>query len=243
MESRLFLAVMGMLAATLAHAQPPPAVPDGMPPPPAGTVPAANPALAWPPPSGGYIGPTTIQHHSSTVVEGARRGLADVIRAEGEYNYLSSQAAVFANQARALQLQNARDYVQTYFDLRRMNRMYRALERGPRPSLEAAVRYAQATKPDRLDPGQFDRVRGSICWPILLQADQFAEYRTQMEALFATRAELGSINTWGYLQIDRTAKEMLEELKTHADCFPPQDYICARRFIESLAYEAKCPSG
>jgi hypothetical protein len=171
------------------------------------------------------------------------RSLGDVIRAQGEYNYLSSQAAIFANQARAMALQNARDYVQTYFDLRRANRMYRAYERGPRPSPEAWIRYAQADKPHRLSPGELDAVTGVISWPILLQTDSFARYRTELEAIFSNRAELGAINTWGYLKIDQTAQAMLEELKTQVASVPPDEYIRAKRFIEGLAFEAKYPAG
>lgn len=242
MKTLLLGVVTGLLSAGMALGQPPAAIPDGALPPPVGPPVQTNPALSYPPPSGVYA-PVQIDPPATTVPGSVSQGLSDVIRARGEYNYLTSQAAIFANQARALQLQNARDYVQTYFDLRRANRFYRAIERGPRPGPEAWIRYAQAARPDRLSPAELDAITGRINWPILLQADEFAKYRAELEALFAARADLGGINTWGYLQIDQTAKALLEQLKLRVADFPPQDYIQARRFLEALAYEAKYPAG
>lgn len=239
----LFLGLLvGLLATGMAFGQPPPGVPDGGLPPPTGPAVQTNPALFYPPPSGIYA-PVQIPARATTVPGSMAQGYSDVIRARGEYNYLTSQAAVFGAQARALQLQNARDYVQTYFDLRRANRTYRLLERGPRSGPEAWVRYAQAARPDRLSPAEFDAISGRISWPILLQADEFAKPRAELEALFATRADLGGVNTWGYLRIDQMAKALLEQLKLRVADFPPQDYIQARRFLEALAYEAKYPAG
>ncbi len=238
----LFLGLLvGLLATGMAFGQPPPGVPDGGLPPPTGPAVQTNPALSYPPPSGVYA-PVQIPARATTVPGSIAQGYSDVIRARGEYNYLTSQAAVFGAQARALQLQNARDYVQTYFDLRRANRTYRLLERGPRAGPEAWVRYAQSGRPDRLSPAEFDAITGRISWPILLQADEFAKPRAELEALFATRADLGGINTWGYLRIDQMAKALLEQLKLRVADFPPQDYIQARRFLEALAYEAKYPA-
>lgn len=235
--------VFGLLATAVAFGQPPHPIPNGaLPPPAAPAAPAINPALSYPPPSGVYA-PVQIAPRATTVPGSISQGAADVIRARGEFNYLTSQAAIFANQARALQLQNARDYVHTYFDLRQANRLYRAAERGPRPGPEAWIRYAQAARPDRLSPAELDAITGRINWPILLQADEFARYRAELEALFATRADLGGINTWGYLRIDQTSKALLEQLKGRVADFPPQDYIQARRFLEALAYEAKYPAG
>lgn len=234
----------GLLAAGVAFGQPPAAGPQSQlpPPPPPGSPPLTSPAVAYPPPSGIYS-PVQIDPRATTVPGSISQGFSDVIRSRGEYNYLTSQAAIFAAQARALNIQNARDFEQTYFDMRRMNRAYRWAERGPRPGPEAWARYAHEARPDRLSPAEFDAITGRINWPILLRADEFARYRVQLEALFANRADLGSINTWGYLQIDQTAKALLEQLKQRVADFPPQDYVQARRFLEALAYEAKYPAG
>ena len=87
-----------------------------------------------------------------------------------------------------------------------------------------------------------DFITGEITWPILLRADRYAEYRARLEALFAERASADELSTAGYLQIDRTAKAMLAELKRRITRVHQMDYIAAKRFIQSLAYEVRRPT-
>ena len=134
-------------------------------------------------------------------------------RARGQYNLLTARARVAAAEARRHELENRLRATELYFQIRELNRAYRAKLRGPRPTLEDLKRYAQATKPAPLSPSELDFITGQITWPILLRADRYAEYRAQLEALFAERTTADGLSTAGYLQIDRTAKAMLAELK------------------------------
>jgi len=68
-------------------------------------------------------------HHASTVMESHARGYADLLRAQAQYNLITSQAMLQAAQARRLQLDNRVKQTETFFQLREMNRNARFGER------------------------------------------------------------------------------------------------------------------
>jgi len=169
-------------------------------------------------------------HGPSTPASAYARGLAAMTRAAGQYNLLSSQARIARAEARRYELENQLQAMETYFKMRLRNREYRALLRGPRPTLDDLKRYAAAGRPERLSPSELDSVTGDISWPILLRDDRYADYRARLEALFAERAASAQLSTSAYPLEKRVAR------------VPQMDYIAAKRFIQSLAYEARQPS-
>ncbi|NLX99565.1 MAG: hypothetical protein GXY83_25805 [Rhodopirellula sp.] len=180
---------------------------------------------------------------ASTAFGSATRGLADLVRAQGAENLLSSEAAINMTEARRRQIENFEKATETYFAMRRQNQAYRAAERGSRPTYEDLVRYAEAGKPERLSPSEMDTVTGDITWPIILRSDHFEEYREVLGQLFASRAATGALSSEGYLTVDKVTDAMKAELQRKIDDIPPQDYLRARKFIESLAFEVKAPAG
>lgn len=184
---------------------------------------------------------------ASTPAESFARGAADVIRAQGEFNRLTSEAAINWQEARARAIVNARDYVDAYFRNRQANRDYRQAERGPRPTEEDLERYAQAMKPTPLSPSELDMLTGRVNWPILLRADRFIPMRAQMEELldrWAVANNLGQLDRFGtnqHLAVRRAASAMEEELRQEVRNLPPQDYTAAKRFLRSLEYHVLRP--
>jgi len=203
---------------------------------------AAGIGLAWAQPYDAAPATYGEYHHASTAAEGGLRGMASVARSAGAYNLQTSQAAINMTEAQSNYIKNRDEATNTYFQMREANREYRARERGPRPTMEALVRYAQAGKPKRLSPSELDSVAGSVSWPTLLQTDRYAKSRTQLEKLFAKRAEQGVISYEDQAQIAAATKAMLAELKGQVREVPQMDYIAAKRFIENLAYEARIPT-
>ncbi len=193
--------------------------------------------------NGGVGAYTNSWSESSTLGEGYARGISEVIRAQGSYNLASSEAAVNLTEAERRQLKNDVDFVNTYFQIRRLNRELRAQERGPRPTMEDLIRFAQLGKPQRLSPGDIDAANGQIFWPIILRAEVFAPYRIKLETYFGQRAQLAGMTPESYLGLDQTARGMVDELRRYVADFPPADYLHAKHFIESLGYEAHFPVG
>jgi hypothetical protein len=180
-------------------------------------------------------------YHASTAGEGYARGMADAIRSAGQYNLLSSQAAINMTQAQRQAVENQQKWTETYFRMREINEQYREKERGPRPTREDWIRYAQMGKPDRLSPGELDTVSGTIHWPTLLRTDSFARYRGELEQLFAERAQTGSISSEGVVKASQVTRAMLADLKGRIREVPTAEYLQSRKFLESLAYESQLP--
>lgn len=222
-----------LLAATLSAAVVQPALADGP-----GSWAGGGP---WYPYGGAYFGPYS--YHAATAAESYGRGLADVLRAQAEFNRLTSEAAINAQAARAQAITNAQDAVQAYFNIRRQAREYRQAERRPRPSLEAIERYARDARPDALSPSQLDGLTGRVNWPILLGHETFQAPREKLEELldrWAVSRNLGAAANFGaqeYLAVLQLTDEMIDKLREQVHLLPAQDYVSAKRFLESLAHE------
>jgi hypothetical protein len=180
---------------------------------------------------------------AATPASSYARGLAALMRARGDYNLLSAEARIAHAEARRREIENRVSYTEAYFTAKELNREYRARLRPPRPSLEDLIRYAESARPDPLAAYQLDPISGEIRWPILLRTDRFAGYRSQLEALFEDRARSEELNPTTYFEIHRTTKAMLAALERQVRYVPQMDYVAAKRFIKSLAYEIRRPEG
>jgi len=182
------------------------------------------------------------RYHASTAAEGYMRGVAAVTRARGEYNLLTSQAAINAEHARNLALDNSKKNAETFFAMRKINQESRAAERGPRPTKEDLVRLAKTAAPDRLANDQLNAATGQIAWPSALQGEQFASYRAEIERVFAERAAGGGMGAQQRDNLEQATGTMLVLLKNDIRQLAPMEYTNARRFVQSLAYEARVPT-
>jgi hypothetical protein len=99
--------------------------------------------------------------------------------------------------------------------------------------------YAKSAAPDRLHRTQLDANRGAIRWPAVFRDPSFAAPRAQMDALFGSRqlTDVGP-TTQFYHDVHKTAVVMREILRSKAAGLTSAESIAARRFLESLAYEA-----
>ena len=66
--------------------------------------------------------------------------------------------------------------------------------------------------------------------------------RAALEHVFAQRAAAGQLHPYAVGFAKQATDGMLAQLKTRVREVPQQDYIAARRFIESLAYEVQRPA-
>jgi hypothetical protein len=178
-------------------------------------------------------------YHSSTYAEGVQRGFADVVRSAGEYNLNTSEALINVEEARSANLDNHLKYANTYFEMRAVNRQAREAERGPRLSTEQLFRIAQEQAPNRLTSSDLDPLTGDITWPIVLQGNEYNEYRQTLSTLFADRArEGGTVNINELQEIRRTADAALATLRANIKLYPANEYLRARRFLENLSFSA-----
>jgi hypothetical protein len=192
---------------------------------------------------GGAYGPYDGGYHASTAAEGYARGLGDVIRSEGAYNLMTSQAAINSTEAVKKDIENREQWTNTYFQMRRENRVARTEERGPRPTAEDIVRYAQMGKPKPLAPNQLDAVSGKIDWPRSLRTDEYADSRDQLDELFAKRAHYGDMSMEDFMKVKNLTDKMLDQLKQKVREMPSMEYVAAKSFLVSLAYQVQAAAG
>ncbi len=176
--------------------------------------------------------------HASTVEEGAARGMADVVRSAGLANMMNAQAASTYQDAVKKNIDNRMSWTNAYFDMKRVNQESRRALKGPAPSQEQLVKAATDALPDRLTQSKLDPVTGSIKWPVALRDSMFEEYRVKLEGLYAQREKNGYLSPDQYLQVKSTTKEMKGVLQENVRKYPTSASIEARKFIDSLAYEA-----
>ncbi len=190
---------------------------------------------------GGGGGGGSGESQPTTPWSAAAAGYADIVRSAGAYNLMTSEAYKNLEDARKKYIDNRLLWTQTYFEMRRINDEYRraGYERDKR-SQEDFIRYAQMAAPKRFSSSQLDPITGYLAWPRLLTAAAFADLRRDLDRLFADRAgNKGAIGEENYGLILKRADQMQERLRGQIKQVPTDDYIEARRFLESLAYEAR----
>jgi len=185
-------------------------------------------------------GTPVIYRHASTAEQGLLDGVANGVRAVGDYNYNTSLALINYEIARSMFLDNKVKAVQTYFEMRRQNREAREYETGPRPTQQDAERFAEDRAPDRLAAYQYDHAFKKVYWPTLFFAPAYDTDRTAIEKLMRDRGpENSGLGSENHRQIHSHVESMKELLATQVEVTPPAAYTLAKKFLTGLEYEAQ----
>jgi hypothetical protein len=80
-------------------------------------------------------------------------------------------------------------------------------------------------------------------WPIILRDAQYADDREQLDKLFAERATSSSVSLDMYRQVQNTTNDLLAALKKNIREYKANDWLSAKKFVESLAYDVRFPAG
>jgi len=193
-------------------------------------------------PGSDYAGASAhMGYHASTAAEGFTRGLADLARSQGIANALDAQGQVSLSLAEKQFIENRGKYLQQFWDGRQLWREQTALERGPRHGPEFYSRVSRYDMPARLSATQLDAISGRIMWPILLRTETNVGVRAELERLFVARSANGGLTAEEYMQVTRLTETLLNDLQTQVAAMPPKEYVVAKRFVQSLAFEASLP--
>jgi hypothetical protein len=174
-------------------------------------------------------------YHSSTLEEGIQRGAADLVRSQGMANLYNAQAATQFEQGRSQYIENNLKATQTYFEMKRVNDEYRRSKDTSPLSMEQYVRIARQQAPDPLGTSQLDPLTGAIGWPMSLRKPEYDALRKKIESLFQRRAS----GYADYSGLAAACTEFLDQLKTDLPKFDPNDYVKAKKFLESLTFAAR----
>lgn len=188
------------------------------------------------------VGPGSY-HHASTAEEGAARGMADVVRSQGAANLMNSEAAINLQEAQKKGIENDLLYTQTYFQKKSINKQYRDSQRKPPPTQQQAIRMSKSRLPDRLSANKIDPLTGDLTWPLALRGDSVKNERERLNDLYATRADKGFLGPKEYGEVKQLTSVMTSELRKLRGSISGNASIEARKFLESLVYEAGFQAG
>jgi len=186
---------------------------------------------------GGYGGWTP-----ATATGSYAYGEAAQVNAMGRYSVDQSVAEKNNQEAYAQKLDNSTDAVTTYFSNRELNRKYRFGDPAERAATTAdeAARFSKAMAPSRATDYEVEPVFGTVYWPSTLRSDEFALLRMKVEELFKNRdVATAGVGTVNYQEVVEATDALQEGLKGKIDELPPKEYIQAKKFLKTLAYEAQ----
>src|SRR5690606_22960434 len=99
---------------------------------------------------------------------------------------------------------------------------------------------AARAAPHRLTDVQFDRETGVIHWPLVLRDSMFDDSREKLDKLFHERtAENSGAGSPNCAAIEQATQEMMKIVGKDIKNLSPDEFITAKHFIGSLAYEAR----
>lgn len=166
--------------------------------------------------------------------------MADMVRSAGMATLMTSKAAVNVEDARSRNIDNQLKHTQVWLERQRLLGSYHASMRKPPPTAEQLYRYNQARRPKPLSASEFDPLSGAITWPVVLRAEPFESYRGSAEKFFREVAEKPETFSFElYSSFEQASAECLAALKKHIKSYRPDDFIRAKKFVESLNYSAQ----
>jgi hypothetical protein len=178
----------------------------------------------------------------STEIGSGLYGFGKFASGMGEYNLNTARAMSELQLARKRAIENHKLAVETWYDLKRQNRQFRAKELDPLTP-EQLSRVIESQRPDRLAVYEYNPATGSLTWPVALQGASFESERESLEYAFSTRTSRDSgAGSAFHTQVRRTTETMLAKLKDRIDLFSPNEFIAAKKFLTGLRYESLSPS-
>lgn len=167
-------------------------------------------------------------------------GMANIIRSQGRASRDYSRARINNEEARSKYIDNQQKWTAVYFEKKRMLESHKARESAKqRASRDAYLKTNPSAPPPRLTSSQLDSITGEIAWPAGLMISDFEKHRSKVESLFAVRSRTATTTVAADLRAEITG--MRNTLKSQIKSMAPEEYMAARKFLESLAYEAAQP--
>lgn len=185
-------------------------------------------------------------HHASTLAEGAQRGRAALIHAQGSYELNRAQSMVLFEQARSLWFDNKVKQVETLYRKKYLRQQHRDQERARAIAKDVVGKELLAQRRAtyyrdvyRLAGDELNRTTGAIDWPEALADTQFDKTRRKLDFLFRQRAKVTSYaGTDPFAaRILKLTEELKGELKQQVAELPPASYADAQKFVRGLIYE------
>jgi len=171
--------------------------------------------------------------------------MADMVRSKGMYNQMTSASMVNVEEARSKYIENQKQWTEVYLMKQRALSAEHARAKEEARARNARYQEYQATHsdlPPRLNSSQLDPSTGKITWPAALMRDSFADKRGEIDSLLASRVHTGTTSELSS-ELNKKVQEMRDELRKHIREIVTQEYLQARKFLDSLSLEGSFPLG
>lgn len=173
--------------------------------------------------------------YGSTAAESYQRGMADIIRSQGQAAEAHARAAVQAEDARSRYIDNQTKWLEEY---NRRKRVGLAERQQSQQQRRAAIdrhrsQRAASASADLPIASELDPETGAVNWPNGLTGDEYAAGREVVERLMQQWTE-ASDPTQVAGELEATIQQMHESLRSRIREIPATDYIAADRFLKGL---------
>lgn len=163
----------------------------------------------------------------------------DLIRDRGKSLYFQSLSARQYQAAIDRALDNRREAIESYYDMRTLRDAYVKSNR-LRVTDELAREIAERGAPDRLTSTFLNSETGELRWPEPLDAEALEPYRKPIEEAFAKRSSPGSPYTLlDHLKVHRMVDLMQEALEMIKDGLPVREYIALDDYLTQISFESR----
>jgi hypothetical protein len=176
-----------------------------------------------------------VYNNASTAGESYARGVSGIIQAQGERNLNNSQAAINAQDAYSMAIDNSTKSVNAFWeqkDIYKARQQQEFAEIGRKRSDYIARHGLQS-----LTPQEYDRTTGQITWLKVLEQAQYDQYRNTLDELMRKRAYQGALSGDEYMQATAASKEWRAMLAKQKNVYPPQILSQMTRFILKVSRE------
>jgi len=117
------------------------------------------------------------------------------------------------------------------------HRMFRATQVARnREIAETSARIAVESRPRVLGTDEFDAANGRITWPTVLLTEDYQASRTAIEQALAALASQRGPETEAAIR--EAVAGMVAILRTHIEDLPADEYLTARKFLDSVEFTA-----
>ena len=163
----------------------------------------------------------------------------DLIKDAGKAALYRSLSATQFQEAIDERLDNRRESVKTYFELRDLNERERAEDRD-RLSAEEVNALAKKKAPKRLSEDELDPQTGKIDWEGPLAADALKTYRRPIEESFEKRVSPGEeYGAFDYYKVKRMVNLMRESLESIKDRMDVRAFVAMDGYLDRVLHEAR----
>jgi hypothetical protein len=172
---------------------------------------------------------------ATTAAESYQRGMADVIRARGEYQAQAARAARDYEAARSAYIENQTQWLAEYNQRKRIGQAQRQQEQQQRrESIDRARSARDSARAQELPvPSQIDPDTGAIDWPTVLQEPRYAEWTVKLDTLMRQWAQ-GQDASLLAPEVSQLADQLQVQLHANIRDYAANEFIAADRLLTAL---------